>query len=230
MSSRSPALTYDTTPRSDLRRFGQMLRLAGRDLLEQLTLLGMGNLATAAATIILPLLPFALAGMWHVAAAIAEEEEPGWEAFWDGATGENIRPFLAAVVAAAGYALCWMNVRFYARPQVPLPFPADARAILVLRLFWGAMALLWTLLWLYAGGVMALDRLPPGKAAACAFRLLRDHPLFAFLLGALVVAVLALTAFVPAILVLLFWAVLATISVRSVQLLRHGYPIPRPPG
>ncbi len=222
----SPAFTYDRQPRSDLRRFLLTLRLAGRDLLEQMSLFGMGNLVAAFLLLIPPLFPLALAGLWRAAALVAQEEEPGWEALWDGATHHIERTLGLTGAAALGYALCAMNLRFYGLEEVPLPFPADERLLLAVQLFWGVVALLWTLYWLYVAGCLALDAPSTREALTCAAHLLTAHPLFAFLLGLLLLALLLLTAYVPALLVLLVWAGMAVLSVRSVQLLRHGVPVP----
>ncbi len=221
-----PLFTYDRQPRSDLRRFLLTLRLAGRDLLEQMTLFGMGNLVASFFLLIPPLFPLALAGLWRVAALAAQEEEPGWEALWDGATAHVGRTLGLTMAALLGYALSVMNIRFYGREVVPLPFPADARLLLAMQLFWGVVFLLWTLYWLYVAGCLALDAPSMREALSCAAHLLTAHPLFAFLLGLLILALLLLAAYVPALLVLLVWAILATLSVRSVQLLHHGLPVP----
>ncbi len=213
-------------PVSELRLFLSALRLAGRDLLEQMTLFGMGNLVAAFFLLIPPLFPLALGGLWRAAALVAQGEEPGWEALWDGATHRMGRTLGLTGAAALGYALCAVNLRFYGLEEVPLPFPADERLLLAIQLFWGVAALLWTLYWLYVAGCLALGAPSTREALTCAAHLLTVHPRFDFLLGLTLLALLLLTACVPALLVLLVWAVLAVLSVRSVQLLHYGLPAP----
>ncbi len=209
---------------SDLRRFLLVLRLVGRDLLEHLSIFSLGNLVVAFSLLIPPLLPLALAGLWRVAARVAAGEDVGWETLWDGATRRIGRTFSLTLATLLGYLLCVMNLHFYAQPDAPLPFVTDARLRFLLLLFWGIAALLWTIFWLYVSGCLVLEEASVSRAVHCALHLMRERTLFTFLFGLLLLAFALITAYVPALVVLLFWAWLALLAVRSVQVLLHDTP------
>ncbi|HDQ34834.1 MAG TPA: hypothetical protein ENN14_00785, partial [Chloroflexi bacterium] len=159
MNAPPSLIRYDTSPRSDLVRFFRVFRLAGRDLFEQMFVLGLTNIAAmlllgawTALPQLLPLAAFApplLAGLWSAAARVARAEETSFHDVWEGAQDHFARSWLLAAVSVVVYGVVWMNITFYTQENVPLPFEAGPWVVTLLLTFWLLAGIFWTLYWSY---------------------------------------------------------------------------------
>ncbi|MFP4343634.1 MAG: hypothetical protein ACLFU8_02965 [Anaerolineales bacterium] len=220
---------YDDEPRPDWVLFFYAVRLAGRDLFEQMFVLPLTNLIATVLFILLPLFPPAMAGLWSAAAETAREEEPTFRHIIAAAKAYALRAWGLMLLSTPVYIIVLMNVLFYARDNVPLPFEAGPGFVVFLRYIWVFVGLLWTVFWTYAAAWMIFEESPLGAALKKALQLMVLHPFFTFLLLIVLALLLALNLFILAFFFFLTWAFLATLSVRSVQLLTHGLPHPVPP-
>ncbi|MGC9356956.1 MAG: hypothetical protein ACP5GX_03790 [Anaerolineae bacterium] len=220
---------YDETPRSDLALFFHAVRFAGRDLFEQMYILALANLAAMWLFIVPPLFPPALAGLWSGATEVARAEELTFRKMWEAAREHFIKSWVLGALNALVYGVVVMNLLFYARDTVPLPFEASPVVISSIQAAWTVVGLIWSVFWLYAAGWFVFEEPRLGPAFKNALRLMVEHPLYTLLLIVLVGAVIAVNTIIIAFVFFLTWAFLALISVRSVQLLVHGIPEEIPP-
>ncbi len=220
---------YEKTPRSDPILFFYLVRLTGRDVFEQMFVLGITNLVAVLSLLLPPLFPPALAGLWVAAARTARAEEPTFRLVLEAARARWRAAWGLFLVALPFYAITLMNVAFYAQDQVPLPFEVGADFVPVVRYTWVFIGLLWTAIVLYAAGWSVFEEARVVPAFRQALRLLVQHPLYTLLLILLLALLLVINIFVPAFALFLTGATLAVLSVRSVQLLEHGVPQDVPP-
>ncbi len=223
--NRAAWLHYDTEPRSDPLRFFYAFRLAGSDLFENMWVLGGANIIAMALFIIFPLFPPALAGLFAAAADAARAEEPSYRRAWEAGKDALLRAWGLWLLNLVVYGVVLLNLAFYAQDAPPLPFFAAGRHIIIaLQLFWAAVGLLWTVFWLWTAAWLAFEEPRLIAALKGALRLLAQHPTFALCFAGLLIPLLLLNAYVLPLLFFLTWAALATLAVRSVQILRHGIP------
>lgn len=228
-------IRYDSRPRSDILLFTRAVRLAGRDLLEQMYVLGFTNIAAmlllgawTALPPLLPLIGFApptLGGLWWSAALVARAEEATFRKALEGAQELFMSTWaLALVTGVIYYLILGVNLPFYMQETVPLPFAAGPGVITALRLFWIFAGVFWTAYWTYVLAWLAFEERDFWVALKGGAWLLVSHPAYTLLYMLLLSFLFVVNSYVTSLFLFITWAVLAVLSVRSVQLLLHGIP------
>lgn len=218
-------IQYDTTPRSDIALFFYTVRLAGQTLFEQMFILGTGNILAILLLPILLLTPPLLGGLWRCAMLAAIEEEIEFRTLIEEAKQNAGRAWILVLVSLPLYLVVVMNVIFYLPRNAPLPFEAGPVFYDVMVGVWAAVGVIWTVICLFMAGWWTFE--PEARLRDViqgALFLTIRHALFVIFLIVLLALLTAIHLFIPALVVVLTWPVLATFSVRSVQVLRYGVP------
>ena len=238
---KAPSLIrYDNRPRSDYALFVPAVRRTGRNLLEQMFVLGFLNIAAmlllgawAAFPPLLPLAGFAppvLGGLWWCVAHVVRDEETNFRQAFEGAQDFFISTWVLAVASGIIYYLILgINLPFYEQDVVPLPFVAPAWFVPALRVFWVFVGVFWTAFWTYTLAWLVFEERNLWAALKGGAWLLVSHPVYTLLYMLLLALFFVLNSFVTALFLFITWAVLALLSVHSVQLLRCGIPEALPP-
>jgi hypothetical protein len=231
MSSHQPRwIRYDTTPRPDAQLWLRAMQFAGQDLWEQGIHLVPANLLAILLAPILVFTPPVLSSLWWVAMQAAQEEVVTFRDMFDYAKTHILPAWLLMTINAFIYGIILLNLIFYGTSDTPFPFPFDVPswAYTFLVTFWIWVGLLWTVTWLFAAGLMAWESADVTASLVGALRLIRRHPLFVLMTALLIVVLLVLHYFLPPLWLVLTFAILALISVRSVQVLVYGVPVSTP--
>ena len=231
MSPHQPRwIRYDTTPRPDAQLWLRAMQFAGRDLLEQGAHLIPANVLAVLLAPILVFTPPVLSSLWWVAMQAAQEEVVTFRDMFAYAKTHILPAWLLTTINAFIYGIILLNLIFYGTSATPFPFPFEVPTWVytLLVTFWILAGLLWTVTWLFAAGLMAWESADVTVSLLGALRLMRRHPIFAMLTALLIVVLLVLNNFLPALWLVLTFAILALISVRSVQVLVYGVPVSVP--
>lgn len=231
MSPHQPRwIRYDTTPRPDAQLWLRAMQFAGRDLLEQGAHLVPANVLAVLLAPILIFTPPVLSSLWWVAMQAAQEEVITFRDMFAYAKTHILPAWLLTTINAFIYGIILLNLIFYATSATPFPFPFDVPTWVytLLVTFWILAGLLWTVTWLFAAGLMAWESADVTVSLLGALRLIRRHPSFAMLTALLIIVLLIINNFLPALWLVLTFAILALISVRSVQVLVYGVPVSVP--
>ncbi len=222
-------IRYDTTPRSDLSLFFKTIRLTGRDFFEQMLYLSGGNIVAMLTIPLVLLTPPALGGIWWAAERASQEEEINYRTLLEGAKALFVPFWVWALPNVVVGLIVMLNVTFYGTGNPPLPFEAGPEIYPILVALWTGVGIAWSAYSLLVAGWMTSESPRPKDAFVGGLRLMIEHPIFTVLLAVVVGLFVALHFILPALLFLVTWAILAPLSVRSVQLLVHGVPIPLTP-
>ena len=229
MSSHQPRwIRYDTTPRPDARLWLHAMQFAGRDLMEQGAHLVPANVLAVLLAPILVFTPPVLSSLWWVAMQAAQEEVVTFRDMLDYAKTHALPAWFLTTINAFVYGIILLNLVFYGASATPFPFEAPVWVYTLLVTFWILAGLLWTVLWLFAAGLIAWESADVIVSLLGALRLMRRHLIYVMLTALLIVVLLVLNNFLPALWLVLTFAILALISVRSVQVLVYGVPVSTP--
>ncbi len=221
-------IRYDTTPRPDAQLWLCAMQFVGRDLLEQGAHLVSANVLAVLLAPILVFTPPVLSSLWWVAMQAAQAEVVTFRDMFDYAKTHALPAWLLTTINTFIYGVILLNLIFYGTSATPFPFDAPAWVYTLLVTFWILAGLLWTVAWLFAAGLMAWESADVTVSFIGALRLMRRHPIYVMLTALLIVVLLVLNNFLPALWLVLTFAILALISVRSVQMLVYGVPISVP--
>ncbi|NBD35502.1 MAG: hypothetical protein GVY30_05840 [Chloroflexi bacterium] len=229
MSPHQPRwIRYDTTPRPDAQLWLRAMQFAGQDLWEQGIHLVPANLLAILLAPILVFTPPVLSSLWWVAMQAAQEEVVTFRDMFDYAKTHILPAWLLTTINASVYGIILLNLIFYGASATPLPFEAPTWVYTLLVTFWILAGLLWTVTWLFAAGLMAWESADVTVSLVGALRLMRRHPIYVMLTALLIVVLLILNYFLRALWLVFTFAILALISVRSVQVLVYGMPVSTP--
>lgn len=231
MSPHQPRwIRYDTTPRPDAQLWLRAMQFAGRDLLEQGAHLVPANILAVLLAPILVFTPPVLSSLWWVAMQAAQEEVVTFRDMFDYAKSHALPAWFLTTINTFVYGIILLNLIFYGTSATPFPLPFDVPTWIytLLVTFWILAGLLWTVAWLLAAGLMAWESADVTVSFIGALRLMRRHPIFVMLTALLILVLLVLNNLLPALWLVLTFAMLAMISVRSVQILVYGVPVSVP--
>ena len=222
-------IRYDTKPRSDPDLWWQAVSRGLRDLWTGATYLVPGNMLAVVLAPLALFTPPIIGAIWWAAAQIAREENVTFAEMIQAGRRLAVPMWKWALINLFAYGVTLFNIYLYGTGQAALPFAAGETLISVLTGFWIATILWWTVYALFVTGWLVFEESTVKEALRGALVLIIRHYLFEMLMALVMAVVAALHALLFVIIFVITLALLATLSVRSVQLLNHGIPIPIPP-
>lgn len=205
------------------------MQLALRDFWAGAAYLIPGNIVAMLLAPLVLFTPPLLGALWWAAAQLAREENCSYAEMLKAARRLAVPLWKWALLNLCAYGVTLFNIYLYGTGQATLPFAASDTLLAVLTGFWIAAILWWTVYALLVTGWLVFEESTIREALRGALTLMMRHYLFVLLLALALALIAALHTVLFVLVFIITLALLAPLSVRSVQLLRHGLPIPITP-
>lgn len=222
--SQSDWVKYDKTPRSDFVLWWQVVRLAFQDLFKHAPYLIPVNLLAMVLSPIIVFTPPLLGALWWAAKHIARNETITFRSILTAGRDNALQAWRVTLINAFVYSIVFLGLFLYSSGEAALPFEASPNFYATITAIFLVVGVLWSVAMLFSNGWIALSGAKPPAALRKAAQLLMEHYVFALLMIILIILIVLFHFILWPAVLLFTWALLALLSVRSVQVLTNGVP------
>lgn len=193
-----------------------------KDLYEEMFMLALMNIVTALLVVPVVTFPPALAGLWNAANLVVQGKSVAWSDYFGAFRRYFWKAWGLALLNILVILIMVVNVWFYAPENAP--FRISANLSLLIRTFWVSLTVLWVIMQMYPLAMLLEQhdqrlRIALRNAAVLMFA----NPGFSFVLVVLLVIISILSVLIPALWILVTFAVIAVVCNRAVRHLLEPY-------